>query len=141
VSSAFRGQHIADAVKTHTADSKELKRVIDGAEKLAEEWPGKSPSRRRSTLMVLIHRIDILDSTTAIHVSVNHLCKLLQDGLADNLVAASLCSKEQPLTLKVDFNLKRCGLGMRMLIDGKPAGGKVEPDKKLTRLIVKAHRM
>jgi len=110
---------IADAVKPHTTDSKELSRVIEGAGKLAEGWPGKPPSRRRSILMALIHRIDILDNTTAIHLSVSHLCKLLQDGLADNQGAASSCSKEQPLALKVDFDLKRCGLGMRMLIDRK----------------------
>jgi len=132
---------IADALKPHTTDSKELRRVIDGAGKLAEGWPGKSPSRRRSVLMALIHRIDILDNTTAIHLSVTHLCKMLQDGLADNQEAASSCSKECPLTLKVDFDLKRRGLGMRMLIDGKTADGKAKPDKKLIGLIVRAHRI
>ena len=91
--------------------------------------------------MALIHRIDIRDTTTSIRLSINHLCKLLQDGLEDCPAAKNISPKEQPLTLKVDFDLKRCGLGMRMLIDGNHAGGKTEPDIKLIRLIAKAHRI
>jgi len=132
---------LVDTIKTHITDSKALKQAIEESSRLAVEWPKKPPSEKRSVFMALIQRIDIRDKSTAIHLSVNQLCKLLQEGLNDCPAAVNKSSKQQPLTLKVDFDLKRCGLGMRMLIDGNPAGGKTEPDKKLIRLIIKAHRI
>ena len=132
---------LVDVVKPHMVGSKELKQVIEDAANLADEWPRKSPAEKRSVFIALIQRIDIRDKTTSIHLSVNHLCKLLQKGLNDCPAAKNISPKEQPLALKVDFDLKRCGLGMRMLINGNPAGGKTELDMKLIRLIAKAHRI
>ena len=132
---------LVDATKSQIPNSRELKQVIKHAANLADEWPKKLPAEKRSVFIALIQRIDIRDKTTSIHLSVNHLCTLLQKGLNDCPAAMNISSKQQPLTLKVGFDLKRCGLGMRMLIDGNSAGGKTEPNMKLIRLITKAHRI
>jgi len=51
-------------------------------------------------------------------------------------------AKLQPgIRLVREWHGKHCGLGMRMLIDGRPAGNRVEPNEKLIRLIATAHRM
>ncbi len=132
---------LVDAVKPHIVGSRELRHVIEDAASLANQWPRKSPSEKRSVFMALIQRIDIQDETAAIHLSGNRLCKLLQEGLKDCPAANNISLKEQALTLKVGFDLKRCGLGVRMLINGNLAGGKTEPDMKLIRLIARAHRI
>lgn len=132
---------LIDAVKPHVGGSGELRQVIEDVACLVNQWPGKSPSEKRSVFTAIIQRIDIQNDTIAIHLSVNRLCKLLQEGLEDCPTARNISPKERPLTLKVDFDLKRCGLGVRMLIDGNLAGGKTEPDMKLIRLIATAHRI
>ncbi len=61
---------LVDAVKPHVVGSRELRQVIEDAASLVNQWPGKSPSKKRSVFMALIQRIDIQNETTAIHLSV-----------------------------------------------------------------------
>jgi len=135
------GGELVDAVKPHISDSKTLRHVIDAAENMAGKWPGKPASEKRLVYLALIQRVRICDNAVVTHLSINQLCKWLQSGHVDDPKAVKTSPGEQPLILEVDFDLKRCGLGMRMVIKGKSADNKAEPDKKLIGLIAKAHRI
>ncbi len=130
---------LVDVLSSHITGAGALQQVIKEAAKLAEEWPAKTPSEKRSVCIALIQRITIRDQNIILRLPVRHLCRWLQK---EKLTAAAQASPTEPaLTLKIDFDLRRCGYGLRMLINGMPAGGRTEPDRKLIRLIVTAHRI
>ena len=130
---------LANAINEQVDDAGKLQHLIFRAKKLSKEWECMPPSENRNILLLLILRIDLSDKSTVIRMSPNQLLKLLLDG-PDNCQPASNGShKEQPLILRVEYDLRRCGLGMRMLIDGRPAGNRREPNDKLVRLIAWAH--
>jgi len=132
---------LMDAVNEHIDDAQKLKLAIVRGNSMARNWWGMASSQKRDIFLALIKRIDLSDKTTAISLSPKQLIKLLMDGPNDCPPASKTSEKEEQLILRVDFDLRQCGLGIRMLVDGRPAGNRAEPNQKLIRLIATAHRM
>jgi len=75
-----------------------------------------------------------------VHIAMNRLADVLENGSTDQSPAGKDPSPGALLTLSVPVHLKRTGMEVKMLVDGKaPKGGKA--DQSLVRLIVKAHAL
>ena len=115
--------------------------AADGAEfltrshDLASRWVKTEPSEKRSVLMTLVERIDLLRETLEIRILPRRLPSILG---SDMRRAAD--EDEPSITFTIPARLKRAGMETRLLIDGAGGGVRTRRDHSLHRLLAQAHQ-
>jgi hypothetical protein len=129
-----------NALELQITDAHERAQLIAGAADLAERWPSLTPAERRTTLAVLVDRIDLLHETLEIRVLPARLVLILA-ALDDRRDRTRPVDDVEPrLALSVPARLKRTGMETRLLIDGAGGGARRRSDRSLCRLLAQAHR-
>ena len=96
----------------------------------------------RALLLALIARIDVLPKHVDIHLIRSQVVAVLLKELVELPTASACDEKNNRLTLRVSGQLKRAGMGMKMMIDDRDAKGRTsKPDTSLAKLIIKAHAL
>jgi site-specific DNA recombinase len=112
-------------------------RLIARAGKLAAQWDGLSPADRRAVLSASVARIEVHPERLDLQLSPARLADLLRCDLSNpHALAQATADPGEPLSLSIQAQLKRVGLGMKMVVPGARSG---EPDPSLIRLFVKAY--
>jgi len=110
------------------------RQLLQRAAEFAADWP------TRPMLAALVRRIMVRINRVDIQVLPSRLAALLRDELPKPISPDSADDEEQPVVLSVQAQLRRSGLGIRMLIDeAAPPGRAARPDPKLIKLIARAH--
>jgi hypothetical protein len=90
----------------------------------------------------LIARIVVLSKRVDIHIVRSRVAEVLLNGPQELLPASASGDKSDRLVLSVSAELKRVGMGTKMIIDASDANGrKTKPDASLVKLIIKAHTL
>jgi hypothetical protein len=129
-----------NALEAQITDAHERSQLIAGAADLAERWPGLAPADRRTTLAVLVDRIDLTRETIEIRVLPAGLVLILADPNDRRDWTRPVDDVEPRLTLSVPARLKRTGMEIRLLIDGAGSSARRRSDRSLSRLLGQAHR-
>jgi len=111
-------------------DPEAIQNILAQARRLAEVLEGESePGERQGIIGRLIRQVRV--DTEAVHLSID----------ADALRAhdAEERNTDQPTTmLSVPVQMRRCGLAMRLLVQGPQQEAQREPDARLIRVLAKA---
>ena len=108
------------------------------AAELAATWSTLPASRLRPTLATVIARIVARPERVDIELLPSRLGALLLDTLYRPTSSAD--AEQQPIILSVPAQLRRVGLGIRMVIDERAGPGRAsKPDAKLIKLIARAY--
>jgi hypothetical protein len=129
-----------NAFETQITDARERAQLIAGAADLAERWPGLAAADRRTTLAVLVDRIDLMRETIEIRVLPAGLVLILADPNDRRDWTRPVDDAEPRVILSVPARLKRTGMETRLLIDGAGGGARRRSDRSLSRLLGQAHR-
>jgi hypothetical protein len=133
---------ILDAIQPHIDDATELKRLLKCANSLSHGWSQLEAPQVRALLRALITRIDVLPKKVDIHLIPSRVPEVLLKDSPELPPASTHAGKTKLLTLSVPAELKRAGMGMKMIIDARTAQGqKTRPDSSLVKLIIKAHTL
>ncbi len=131
---------IHEAIEPHAKSAVAQKRLIARAATLSGQWPEQTPAQTRRLLSTLVTRIDLRPDQVDIHLLPERLGTILT-GDASALSPALAAAEDAPtLTLCAPARLRRAGMEMKMLIDGKQAH-KAKPEPSLVKLIVKAQKL
>ena len=96
----------------------------------------------RALLCALIVRIDVLSKRIDIHLVRSRVSEILLKDPQDLPPASECTEKSNRMILSVSAELKRVGMGTKMIIDASDANGrKTKPDLSLVKLIIKAHAL
>ena len=125
-------------ISPYVADAARLSHLNSKAEKLARSWRSLETARRRAFLLSALARVIVHRERIDIEVATPGLIESLASwpntkGLEAPHIKAT--GKAASITLSVPAELKRSGIGKRMVIAGAT---KAEPDHSLIKLIVKA---
>ncbi len=131
---------IFGAIEPQIRDVKRCTDLVARAAALARRWPRIAPTEKRTILVALVDRIDLLRETLEIHILPSRLLSILGDE-GDSRDWARPEENDGPtLTFTVPARLKRTGLETRLLIDGAGGRARRKPDHSLRRLLAQAHR-
>jgi len=117
----------------------EQHRMLQSAAEIAT-WADRTASQLRSIVATLVRRITVASERVEIEISGRGLCRFLsgEPGAAE---LAGL-QDDHPLLLSFPMRLCRIGQGKRLVIDAAARPGiPGKPDPKLTKLVVRAHRL
>ena len=114
--------------------------LIARAAALAERWPTIEPFRKRSILISLVERIDLMRETLEIRILPGRLLSILRDGNDYRDQIRPNAENEPVITLSIPARLKRTGMETRLLIDGATGGARRTPDHSLCRVLAQAHK-
>jgi site-specific DNA recombinase len=125
------------AIEPHLARGCRVPRLIARAGELAAQWSDLSPADRRAVLGAVVARIEVHPQRLDLQLSPSRLADLLACD-PSNLHALGQAPEDsgEPLTLSIQAQLKRTGLGMKMIVAGARSS---EPDPSLIKLFIKAH--
>ena len=128
------------ALESRVAHANECANLVTRAADLADRWPSLVPTDRRSILITLVDRIDLMRETLEIRILPGRLLQILLDE--NNLQDLTRPTKdiEPSMTLSVPARLTRTGMETRLLIDGAGGGARRKPDHSLYRVLAQAHR-
>ena len=131
---------VFDAMDSIGGDVAESPDLIARARDLAGRWPKTKPSEKRSVLMTLGERIDLMRETLEIRILPRRLPSILGDENNWSDMRRSANETEPSITFSVPARLKRVGMETRLLIDGTGAGARTGGDHSLCRLLAQAHQ-
>jgi site-specific DNA recombinase len=131
---------VFSAIESAVADVNERWDLLGGAADLAQRLPTLAPSEKRTILTTIVHRVDLLPDTLAIHILPGRLPSLLRhDGDRCNSIRPR--GDDEPIiTFTVPARLKRVGMETRLLVDSTRDGARQAPDHSLYRLLAQAYR-
>jgi len=133
---------VLEAIQSHTGDATELKRLLKCASTLSHGWSQLGARQVRALLLALIIRIDVLPKRVDINLLPSRIPEVLLKDAPELTPASTHTAKPELLTLSVPAELRRAGMGMKMIIDARTADGqKTRPDPSLVKLIIKAHKL
>ena len=131
-----------DAIQSHTGDATEQQQLLARARALSLGWELLSAAKVRSLLLALIARIDVLSKRVDIHLLPSRIAEVLAIDPTELPSAPTCDAQTDRLTLSVAAELKRAGMGMKMIVAGSDAAGRItKPNLSLVKLIVKAHSL
>jgi site-specific DNA recombinase len=128
------------AIEPLVGDVNDCTEVVGRASALAQRWPGLAPAERRAILATLVDRIDLLRETVEIRICPGRLPAVLRDETGPQELQRKPNADEAIITFTVPARLKRTGTETRLLIDGRGANSRRDPDHSLHRLLARAHR-
>ena len=120
---------VFEATESYVNEPAERHRLARQAMALSKEWPTAEHTLPSS----IISRIEVHEEKVEITLSISRLVEVLRGAPVD-LPQATEC--ENSVVLSVPARLKRAGMGMRMIVEGKQ---EAKPDPGLIKLIIKAH--
>jgi DNA invertase Pin-like site-specific DNA recombinase len=132
------GTELLGAMELVVADGNDRVNLIARAAQLSQQWPDLEPSRKRTILITLVDRIDLLRETIKIHLRPAQLPAVLDDPPQASGCSQPVAESGPTLILAISARLKRTGMETRLLIDG-PHGVR-DPDRSLCRLLAQAHK-
>jgi site-specific DNA recombinase len=125
------------AIEPHLARGCPVPRLITRAGELAAEWYDLPPADRRAVLGAVVARIEVHPERLELQLSPSRLADLLACDPSDlHALAQAVADPGEPLTLSIQAQLKRVGLGMKMVVAGAHSSA---PDPSLIKLFIKAH--
>jgi len=128
------------AIEPRVADVNDCAEIMARASNLARRWPGFAAAGKRAILSALVYRIDLLRDMLEIHILLDRLPSILDDGWKPQDRKLSDNKNEPTITLTGAARLKRAGMETRLLIDGTGGGARNRPDHSLCRVLAQANR-
>lgn len=131
-------EHVAQAVSAHYPDAIEQQSLLDKASLLAKKLTMAASGETRTILLALISQIEIGDSEIAIFIDSSNLAHALRHHDGSMIDLAKAKSKDN-IKITITAQLKRAGLGMRLIVEGasKQQG---QPNASILKLLAKAQR-
>jgi DNA invertase Pin-like site-specific DNA recombinase len=133
---------VLEVIGTRIEEAADQKRLLQRAVKLSQAWPALPAAKTRALLSALIARIDVLPERVDIHLIAHRLADVLVTDASGLSPASTHTEDRSPVTLSVPAQLKRAGLGVKMIVAGSNLHGqKTKPDPVLVKLIAKAYTL
>jgi hypothetical protein len=133
---------VLEWLQPHIETAAEQQRLVSLAASLADEWDNMTAPQLRALLCALVARIDILPKRVDIQLVLERLPMILLKDSQDIPPAAACPGKTPHMTLSVPAELKRAGMGKKLIFESRDTNGKkTRPDLSLVKLIIKAHAM
>jgi len=138
--------NLFSALETVAPEIKERMRYIAEAGQLAEQWSTLQQARKRVLVRRLVSRVDLNARSVAVAVDVARLPTLLADPGDAAPVTSSWQESAESLTsqhsvvLTASTQIKRAGMEMRLIVEGKDSEARTSPDECLHRLLAQAYR-
>jgi site-specific DNA recombinase len=128
---------LLDAVRTKTVQ--DVSKLIERGRQISDSLQSSLVTTVKTTLMMLLTRVEVGSSRIDIRVSRAGLADLLAGKTSDPAKPRAEGAKTAAdvLTLKVPARLKRVGREMRMLVEN--AGDRTPADRGLLRIVARAH--
>jgi hypothetical protein len=127
------------AIEPHVARGCPAPRLIARAGERAARWSEISPVDRRAVLGALVARIEVHPERLDLQLSPARLADLLRCDLSNlHALAQAAADPGEPLSLSIQAQLKRVGLGIKMIVAGARSS---EPDPSLIKLFIKAYEL
>src|SRR5499427_1286175 len=121
---------------TQLTDPSAQRRLIARAAEIGTRWPQLPAPRQRALLADLVERIDIAANQIDIHVRARGLGALFDGPAAPSVDEAN----DETQILSVPVRLRRSGREIRLLIDRADPVSAAQPDARLIKLLLRAHR-
>jgi DNA invertase Pin-like site-specific DNA recombinase len=133
---------VLDALGHSTITTTELETLLGAAYQLSRTWSSLDPAELLSLVKVTVVRVVVWPDRLDIELDVSHLPDVLKSSPADwaelnarrNATTTTDC-----ITLSVAAQLKRAGLGKRLVVPGRRGRRPANPDPTLMSLLVKAY--
>ena len=116
---------------TQLPDLSAQRRLVASAAEIGKSWPELPGTRQRAVLTRLIERIDVGADQIDIHFRPTRLGPLLDVASAND---------DETQILSVPIRLRRAGRVITMWIDGTDPFATAQPDARLIKLLIRAHR-
>jgi site-specific DNA recombinase len=120
---------------TRLVDASAQRWLVARDRELGNSWPGLPATRQRGLLTALIERIDVGTNRIDIQIRPRGLGALLDPAAA----LSPNATDGETQTLSVLVKLRRCGREIRMLVGTDPFAT-TKPDRRLIKLLIRAHR-
>jgi len=120
---------VFESMESYVNEPAERHRLVRRAMVLSKEWPTED----RALPFSIISRIEVHEEKVEITLSIFRLVDVLRGAPMDLPQATEYYG---PVVLSVPARLKRAGMGMKMIVEGKR---EARPDPGLVKLIIKAH--
>jgi DNA invertase Pin-like site-specific DNA recombinase len=128
---------ISEAITAQVEAVAQQRYLLQRAAELAATWSAMTVMQMRPMLTTLIQRIVVGVDRVDIQLLPSRIAALLRDG---PISKGPVDEQEQPIILSVPAQLRRAGLGIRILIDEAASPGRAaKADPKLIKLIARAH--
>ena len=129
------------AIESVDLDAADRAELLTRSHDLASRWAKIEPPEKRSVLMALVERIDLMRETLEIRILPRRLPSVLGDESNWSDMRRLADEDEPSITFTIPARLKRAGMETRLLIDGDGAGAGVRTrrDHSLHRLLAQAH--
>jgi DNA invertase Pin-like site-specific DNA recombinase len=118
------------------ADPSAQRRLIARTAEIAKSWPQLPRMRQRTLLAALIERIVLGTNQIDIHLHPTRLGALIDVSATSSPSSAD----DETQILSVPVRLARCGREIKMLIDGTDPFAIAKPDRRLIKLLIRAHQ-
>jgi site-specific DNA recombinase len=130
---------VYSAIEPHLARACPASRLIARAGELATRWSDLPPADRRAVLGNVVIRVAVHPERVDLQLSPARLADLLRGHPSElHTLAAAAEDPGERLGLSIQAQLRRVGLGMKMVVEAARSG---EPDPSLIKLFVKAHEL
>jgi site-specific DNA recombinase len=126
---------IYQAISAWLPEPSAQQRLVARAAEIGRQWSELPPARMRTTLTVLIERVEVRVDQVDIHLRPTGLTALFDIAVS----SPSKLDEETPI-LSVPARLRRAGMEISMLIDGTDPFAGAKPNGRLIKLLVRAHR-
>jgi site-specific DNA recombinase len=132
---------LSETLASQLETAAQQQHVLQRAAELGATWSTLPAARLRPILATIIGRIVLRPERVDIQLLLSRLDALLRDELQSTTSAITTADDaEQPVILSTPAQLRRSGLGIRMVIDETASPGRAsKPDLKLIKLIARAH--
>ncbi len=127
------------AIEPMLPDAHDRTALATKASDLSVRWSSLPASGRRAMLRALLSRIDLDAEGLALHLLPERLNAILLHN-KDTTTFPTPPAHAATITLHASARLKRSGLEMRLVIEGKDNDHRLHADRSLHRLLAQAHR-
>jgi DNA invertase Pin-like site-specific DNA recombinase len=133
---------VLEAIQADADAAAVQERLLAAARTLSQGWLELPAPRVRALLCALITRIDVFSKRVDIHLDPSRLPDILLEDALEPPPVSPHADKAVQLTLSVSAELRRAGMGKKMMIDAPHVNGrKTRPDVSLVKLILKAQAL
>jgi hypothetical protein len=110
--------------------------LVQRGRQIADEL-GQTPDKRKAILKVLVRRVEVGPNGAKVNISHGRLTAFLNSDSDESIQDHPIDPSDEVLTLVAEFQLKRIGREMKLLIDD--SSDNREPDVGLLRIVARAH--
>jgi len=121
---------------TRFSDASAQRRVVARAAEIGKSWPELSGTRQRAFLTALIERIEVRAEQIDIHIHPSRLGVFLDR----NATLFPSATEGETQIVSVPVRRRHSGREIRMVIDTNDPGAIANPNARLIKLLISAHR-